>query len=92
MKLQIVGGGKMGEALLAGVIRSGWAEPGAVAVVELNEARHGELSAAYPGIVVSATVQAEVDALIAVKPQYVADVASSLGDGCCGLRGDQLPR
>ncbi len=79
MKLQIVGGGKMGEALLAGVIRSSWAEPSAVAVVELNEARHGELAESYPGVVVSATAHAEVDALIAVKPQYVADVATSLG-------------
>ena len=79
MKLQIVGGGKMGEALLGGVLAQGWAEPSEVAVAELSDDRRAELEAAYPGVLVGTDVVSGTDALIAVKPQYVADVAAKLG-------------
>lgn len=80
MRLQIVGGGKMGEALLGGVLSSGWAEPNEVAVVELSMERREELANAYPGLVLSDQVEPGVDAIIAVKPQYVAEVARALGE------------
>lgn len=80
MKLQIVGGGKMGEALLGGVLSSGWAAPSEVAVIELSNDRREELARAYPELVVSDHVQPAVDAIIAVKPQYVAEVAGALGE------------
>ena len=38
MRLQIVGGGKMGEALLAGLIESGWADPSELGIVEPSDA------------------------------------------------------
>jgi len=79
MKLQIVGGGKMGEALLAGVIRSEWAQPHEVCVVELNDDRLRALETSYPEVATSQTVLANVDGLIAVKPQYVAEAAGALG-------------
>lgn len=79
MKLQIVGGGKMGEALLGGVISSGWADADEIAVVELNTDRRGELEATHHGVIVTDVVQQSTDALIAVKPQYVLDVVESLG-------------
>ena len=78
MKLQIVGGGKMGEALLGGVIRSGWADPGELAVIELAEARRRELASAHPGVVVGDALHPGVDALIAVKPQHVSAVITEL--------------
>ncbi len=84
MKLQIVGGGKMGEALLGGVIANGWADASEIAVVELSADRRAELAASHAGIVVTDTVQAGVDALIAVKPQYVVDVCTSLGEAGAG--------
>jgi pyrroline-5-carboxylate reductase len=79
MKLQIVGGGKMGEALLGGVLSSGWAESADVAVVELSADRCADLASNYPGLVVGEAVHVGVDALIAVKPQHVAEVAAALG-------------
>ena len=79
MKLQIVGGGKMGEALLGGVLSSGWCGTGEAAVVEPSQARRDELAATYPGLDVGSEVHGGVDAIIAVKPQYVAEVARSLG-------------
>ena len=33
-ELMIVGGGKMGEALAAGLISAGWAEPTGITIVE----------------------------------------------------------
>ncbi|MFT7474460.1 MAG: pyrroline-5-carboxylate reductase [Verrucomicrobiales bacterium] len=83
MKLQIVGGGKMGEALLGGVLASGWAEPAEVVVVEPSEDRRAELGQAYPGLTVDAAVTHDIDALVAVKPQYVAEVVSALGATGC---------
>ncbi len=49
--LMVIGGGKMGEALVAGLIRTGWAPPEAIVVVEQDQARRDELarSARRPG-------------------------------------------
>lgn len=69
----------MGEALLGGVLSSGWADATEVAVIELTEDRRTELAAAYPGLTVGDTVHKGIDALIAVKPQYVIEVATALG-------------
>lgn len=80
MKLQIVGGGKMGEALLGGVLDSQWCNPGEIGVIELAESRQAELRGTYPGIVVGDVVHPEADALIAVKPQHVVEVVEQLAD------------
>jgi pyrroline-5-carboxylate reductase len=83
MKLQIIGGGKMGEALLGGVLSSSWAEATDVAVVELDAARRDQLAAAYPGLHLSDAVVPSTDAIVAVKPHYVAEVCSSLRQAHC---------
>ena len=48
--LLIVGGGKMGGALLGGLLRSGWADVADVAVVEPVGERRDELEGEYPGL------------------------------------------
>ena len=53
--LAIIGGGNMGEALLSGMLDGGWAPAGQLAVVEVLAARRDELSARYPGVVVTDT-------------------------------------
>ncbi len=78
MKLQIVGGGKMGEALLGGVLNTGWATADEVAVVEPADGRRDELAATYPGLAVGTEPHTGTDAIIAVKPQYVPEVAAQL--------------
>jgi pyrroline-5-carboxylate reductase len=83
MKLQIIGGGKMGEALLGGVLSSSWAEATDVAVVEPDAVRRDQLAAAYPGLAVVDAVVPSTDAIIAVKPHHVAEVCSSLGQAQC---------
>ena len=69
----------MGEALLGGVLSTGWATADEVAVVEPADGRRAELHAAYPGLHVGTEPHTGTDAIIAVKPQYVPEVAAQLG-------------
>lgn len=78
MKLQIVGGGNMGQALLGGVLKTNWAAPAEVAVVELDASRREELASAYEGVHVTNDLDETVDTLVAVKPQHVWAVLSAL--------------
>ena len=50
LQLLVVGGGKMGEALLGGIFASGWARPESVLVVEPVEARRAHLLERFPGV------------------------------------------
>jgi pyrroline-5-carboxylate reductase len=77
--LLIVGGGRMGEALLAGLLAAG-RPADALAVAEVMPARREELAAAYPGVtVVEAPVPAAA-AVLAVKPADVGDAAAAVAD------------
>jgi pyrroline-5-carboxylate reductase len=82
MKLLIVGGGRMGEALLGGIIAAGTAAS-EVAVVEVSAARRETLVAAHPGVIVVAEPVAADAAVLAVKPGYVGETARAVADlGC----------
>jgi pyrroline-5-carboxylate reductase len=92
--LTVVGGGKMGEALVAGLLRSGWGEPAAIAVVEIDPGRRAELAAHHPGLRLAATVADATPpgppstgpgapagpggAVVAVKPADVEAVCGAL--------------
>ncbi|GAC1412008.1 MAG: pyrroline-5-carboxylate reductase [Actinomycetota bacterium] len=70
--LAILGGGKMGEALLSGLLRSGWRTPQEITVTARRQERATELASRH-GVSVSfnnagAVARCEI-ALIAVKPQ-----------------------
>ena len=77
-RLQVIGGGKMGEALLVGLVSNGWAGLGELHVVEPYKARQQAISAAAPGVSVSGRPVYRTDAVIAVKPDVVADVLPAL--------------
>jgi pyrroline-5-carboxylate reductase len=80
-RLQILGGGRMGEALLGGLLAADYAPVGELAVVEKLDARRQELADRFGGLTVAADpVEAEA-AVIAVKPGDVADVVARLGTG-----------
>src|SRR3954464_1580081 len=74
----MVGGGKMGEALVAGLLAAGWAAADEVAVVEKLAGRRDELQAAYPGLVVTDEAVAGEGAVVAVKPGDVEAACRSL--------------
>ena len=78
VRLQIVGGGKMGEALLGGLLAAEWAEAGDLAVVEKVEARRAALASMFPGVAVLDRPTACEGALLAVKPTDVAETCAEV--------------
>jgi len=86
-RLAFIGGGVMGEALLAGVLASGWDSEN-VSVAEPSALRANELSAKY-GVRAAdgnaATVSRVDIVVVAVKPKYIGgvleDIAGSLRPG-----------
>lgn len=77
--LLIVGGGRMGEALLGGLLTAGRAA-GELVVVEVSPSRRQELVAAHPEVsVVEAVVPARA-AVLAVKSSDVAGAVRAVAD------------
>jgi len=76
LRLVVVGGGRMGEALLGGLMAAGWAAAD-LGVVEPIGARRDELSARFPGITASGEALAATGTVLAVKPAAVADAAGA---------------
>jgi pyrroline-5-carboxylate reductase len=75
--LLIVGGGRMGEALLVGLLAAG-RPTGELVIAEVSPSRRQELAAAHPGVrIVEAVVPADA-AVLAVKPDDVADAVHSV--------------
>ena len=77
-RLVVLGGGRMGEALVGGLLAAGWAEAGDVVVVEPVAARRDELTAAHPGLRVTDAPQRADGALLAVKPGDVPAACAAL--------------
>ena len=79
-RLVIVGGGKMGDALLSGLLAGDWCGPGEVAVIEAYEPRRDELAGLRPEVHVSDVVPPADGAVIAVKPADVATACQAIAD------------
>lgn len=89
-KLGVLGGGKMAEALLSGLLRSGWRVPADVIVTARREERARELIERYGVTVTLDNRQAVSDAeilILAVKPQ---DMPALLDQISGAVRSDQL--
>ena len=71
----LIGGGKMGSALLGGLLDAGW-DPDGLAVAEVDSDRRRELEREFPKVrVVPSPAWAVADAdvvVVAVKPADVA--------------------
>lgn len=70
-RLVLVGGGRMGEALLSGLLVGGWASPAELVVAEKVETRRRELAQRFGGVEVRPEPVAGDGAVIAVKPDDV---------------------
>ena len=77
-KLLVVGGGKMGSALLTGVIAAGWAPLADLVVSDPDPAQRPRLSEAHPGLQVVEGPVAADGALLAVKPDAAEGVLRTL--------------
>jgi pyrroline-5-carboxylate reductase len=76
-RLVVLGGGKMGEALVAGLLNAGW-DAADLAVVEKLAARRDELAARYDGLAVADSPPPADGAVIAVKPGDVEAACRSV--------------
>jgi pyrroline-5-carboxylate reductase len=86
-ELMVIGGGKMGSALVGGLLDAGWARPDQVVVVEVSPAQRGELTGEdglakrYPGLRVvdqTAACGPAQGAVLAVKPADMEAAGRSL--------------
>jgi pyrroline-5-carboxylate reductase len=71
VKLQVIGGGRMGAALVAGLVRSGWAPLADLRVVEAASDRRNELAQQFDGLRVTAEPAEADGTVVAVKPADV---------------------
>jgi pyrroline-5-carboxylate reductase len=67
-RLAVVGGGRMGEALVTGLLRAGWAEPGEILVVEPVTDRRHALLELHVGLRAAPAMEHAEGAVLAVKP------------------------
>jgi len=77
MELVFIGGGKMAEALVGGLIATDWAPAAQFGIIEPDPARRVYLAETFPAVNL-VEESGGADVLIAVKPQHVPDVAASL--------------
>ena len=66
----------MGEAIVRGLLSSGWAQADEISVVEALPARREELGEMYPGLNVGENLEPGIDVLLAIKPQDVEGALS----------------
>jgi len=79
-RLAIVGGGKMGEALLAGLLGAQWARAEEMIVVEPIEARRKELAATFVDVDITAEPMPSDGVVIAVKPNDVEGACRAIAE------------
>src|SRR5436309_5326890 len=79
-RLAIVGGGKMGEALLAGLLGAQWARAEEIIVVEPIDPRRKELAATFVDVDITGEPMETEGAVIAVKPNDVESACRSLAE------------
>jgi len=77
-RLQIIGGGNMGEALARGLLTKEWASEDEMHLVEPVVERRKYLAETLPGISISEAPLSNLDSLIAVKPDKVKEVLENL--------------
>ncbi len=89
--LLVVGGGKMGAALVDGLLSSGWAQPEQVTITEVAANRRAELSAPgglagrNPGLqLLDGRLPSARNAILAVKPGDAQGVCRRLGEAGVG--------
>jgi pyrroline-5-carboxylate reductase len=81
-KIAVLGAGKAGEALIAGLLSSGWRKPSEIAATARREERLAELGERYGVTTTASNVEAAEGAgvvVIAVKPQDIESLLAEVG-------------
>jgi pyrroline-5-carboxylate reductase len=87
-ELVVVGGGRMGSALVAGLLGAGWCAPGDLAVVESVVAQREVLAERFADVTVLASLELEhvgtsTGVIVCVKPDHAESVARMAA--ACGV-------
>ncbi|HKH87664.1 MAG TPA: pyrroline-5-carboxylate reductase [Acidimicrobiales bacterium] len=77
-RLVVVGGGRMGNALISGLLRAGWVKPEDLVIAERMEVARSEIERRYPDVRTVAEPVAADSAVLAVKPADAEGAARSL--------------
>lgn len=85
ISVQFLGGGRMADALLGGMLAAG-IDPSTIAVVEISPARRDELAATRPGVVVLAEPGPAESIVAATKPGDITAALQSAATAAPGLR------
>ena len=80
--LTVVGGGRMGTALVKGLLAGG-RQPGTLMVVEADPARRRTLGGEVPGVAVAEEAQEVTAAVVAVKPADAQPACAALAAAGC---------
>lgn len=80
-RLLVLGGGRMGEALVGGLLANGWAQAEEITIVEKLDHRRRELTARHRGLQVSDEAVPADGAVVAVKPSDVQAACEGLEAG-----------
>lgn len=75
--LQLIGGGRMGDALVGGILAAGKLAPADIRIVEVSASRRDELAALRPGVEITTEAGAAEGTIIATKP---GDVAAAVAE------------
>ncbi|MGE5690725.1 MAG: pyrroline-5-carboxylate reductase [Pseudomonadota bacterium] len=81
-RIAVLGAGKIGEALLSGLLSSGWREPGELVATSRREARVAELAERHGVHATTSNAEAVAGAalvVIAVKPQDIDVLLGEIG-------------
>jgi pyrroline-5-carboxylate reductase len=81
-RIAIVGAGRIGEALLSGLLSSGWRDAGDIAISDRREQRVTELAKRYGVVATTDNAEAIHEAalvVIAVKPQDIETLLGEIG-------------
>jgi pyrroline-5-carboxylate reductase len=79
VEIQVIGGGRMGEALVGGLLQAGGLRLDALRIAEADADRRAVLSGTFPGIDVGGEPVAADGHVVAVKPGDVAAACRALG-------------
>ena len=81
-KIAVLGVGRIGEALIAGLLSSGWREPGELSASSRREERVAELAERYGVRATSSNIEAAAGAslvVVSVKPQDIEALLGEIG-------------
>jgi pyrroline-5-carboxylate reductase len=86
-KIAVLGAGKAGEALIAGLLSSGWREPAEIAATARHKERLAELTERHGIVTTASNIEAADGAgvvVIAVKPQDIERLLAEVGSTLTG--------